>query len=606
MKTTPYIKQTFSKGIGLVASLMMVVSCSGDLLDEHPETLLTADQIYSTQEGFELGLNGLYSLARQEREGYGYTDSFGATGLYALMNIGGTDNYNCGAGASGEFSAIYKKWDTANVPTDKSLKNAFEWLYNTVLAANTLITRLENPEIVWTKEEDRNRVEAEARLIRAWAYRHLTYMWGDVPLTLTETTGENFRTDWSREKVSVVRKQIIEDLKFAATYLDWTSSQVGRATKGVALTYLAELYLAEAGTGVEGLDEELLGLAWEAANQCITEGPYNLIRERMDKEEGCAFMDMFKPENVNVASGNTEALWVMQWELNVVGGGDNLMRFSLRPKYDTANKIADGISISYEDESRGGRGFARASITKWALELYDKSSDYANGIVDDRGSEWAIAKYYTLGDYDTFSGENAYTGEPWKKGDRVYIGTSKTSDACNPEKSTLHGFSGLKSGSKEGDNSNWPYTLKYNYCDPGYPKSNESHNDQVYMRLAETYLLRAEAALKLGRSGDAAADINELRNRAHALTVSSENITLETILEERSRELLGEEQRRYTLRRMMNAPEFVEWITARNGKDSGMTERDYLFPIPQSVIDANVSLPMEQNPGFVGSVSSGE
>lgn len=597
MKTIAHIKYRFIASI-LAAGALLSAGCSGDLLDEHPETLLTPDQVYTTEAGFELGINGLYSLARQEREGYGYTDSFGATGLYALMNIGGTDNYNCGAGASGEFSAIYKNWATANVATDKSLKNAFSWLYNTVLAANTVIGRIGNPEVVWSSEQSRLRIEAEARLIRAWAYRHLTYMWGKVPLTLTETTGENFRTDWVRDEVSVVRAQIIKDLKFAADYLDWMPSQTGRATKGVALTYLAEMYLAEAGTGSEGLDPELLRLAWEAADACIEQGPYALVRERMGSGDGCAFMDMFDPANVNLASGNTEALWVMQWEKNVVGGGNNLMRFSLRPKFDTAGKLASGITISYEEESRGGRGFARSAITKWALELYDKSSDYAAGIVDDRGSEWAIAKYYVLTDKDTFSGENAYTGEPWKIGDRIFIGAQKDADAGNPEKSTLYGFSGLKSGSKEGDNSNWPYTLKYSYCDPGYPKNNESHGDQAYMRLAETYLLRAEAAFKRGMTGEAAADINELRSRAHALPVDAGDVSLELILEERSRELLGEEQRRYTLRRTMNAEEFVEWITARNGKDAGLTERDYLFPVPQSVIDANVSVPMEQNPGF--------
>ena len=598
MKIIAYLKHRFIAPILFAAGTVFSAGCSGDLLDEHPETMHTPDQVFVSEEGFELGLNGLYALARQEREGYGYTDSFGATGLYALMNIGGTDNYNCGAGASGEFSAIYKNWAKANVPTDKSLKNAFSWLYNTVLAANTIIGRIDNPNVAWSSEQSKRRVEGEARLIRAWAYRHLVYLWGEVPLTLTETTGENFRTDWEREEVSVVRAQIIEDLKFAADAMDWMPSQTGRATKGVALTYLAEMYLAEAGTGTDGLDPERLRMAWEAADKCIEEGPYALIRERMSNGAGCAFMDMFNPANVNISAGNTEALWVMQWEKNVVGGGDNLMRFSLRPKFDTANKLASGITISYEEESRGGRGFARAAITKWALELYDKSSDYAAGIVDDRGSEYAIAKYYVLTDKDTFSGENAYTGEPWKIGDRIFIGASKDAEAGNPEKSTLYGFSGLKSGSKEGDNSNWPYTLKYSYCDPGYPKSNESHGDQAYMRLAETYLLRAEAAYKRGMIAEAAADINELRSRAHALTVADSDLSMDLILEERSRELLGEEQRRYTLRRTMNAADFVEWITARNGKDAGLSERDYLFPIPQNVIDANVSTPMEQNPGF--------
>ncbi len=58
--------------------------------------------------------------------------SFGETGFRALMNMGGADVFNCGASAGGEFSAIYKDWSKANVPTDKSLDMAFEWLYQTI------------------------------------------------------------------------------------------------------------------------------------------------------------------------------------------------------------------------------------------------------------------------------------------------------------------------------------------------------------------------------------------------------------------------------------------------------------------------------------------
>lgn len=81
---------------------------------------------------------------------WSWKDLLTRTGYSTRHNVsasGGTDNYNCGAGASGEFSAIYKNWATANVATDKSLKNAFSWLYNTVLAANTVIGRIGNPEV---------------------------------------------------------------------------------------------------------------------------------------------------------------------------------------------------------------------------------------------------------------------------------------------------------------------------------------------------------------------------------------------------------------------------------------------------------------------------
>ncbi|MCF8379794.1 MAG: RagB/SusD family nutrient uptake outer membrane protein [Bacteroidales bacterium] len=584
----------------LVVSIGLVIfpNCSKDLLDENPETFLTADQLYNTQSGFESGLNGLYALMRQEREGHGYTSSFGETGLRALINMGGTDVYNNGAGAGGEFSAIYKDWSKANVPTDKSLEKAFEWLYETVLSSNLLIARAENPNIVWADEASKERIIAEARFVRAWAYRHLTYLWGKVPLVLTEVTGDNFRTDYVREEISLIRKQIIDDLLYAEARMDWTPSQMGRATKGVVLSYLSEMYLAEAGKIEGSYNMALLDSAYNYADKCIEEGPYELIKNRLANGAGTSFTDMFNPASLNMETGNTEALWVMLWEKNVIGGGANLMRFSLRPKYDASGKVGSGIAISYYDETRGGRGFSRAALTKWSLYLFNLSSDFANNIVDDRGSEFAIAKYYILSKYDSYSGTKSLTGEPWAEGDTVWIGCLDISKCDDRTQGTINGFENLESGPSEGDNNNWPYTLKYSYCDVGYPKNNASHFDQIYMRLAETYLLRAEAAMKRGDIPQATSDINELRTRAHALTITDADVSLNLILEERVRELMGEEQRRYTLLRTLPGPEVIDWISSRNGKDVGIALRDTLFPIPQTVIDANVSLLMEQNPGF--------
>src|SRR5690606_38896621 len=71
--------------------------------------------------------------------------------------------------------------------------------------------------------------------------------------------------------------------------------------------------------------------------------------------------------------------------------------------------------------------------------------------------------------------------------------------------------------------------------------------DLIMMRLGETYLLLAEAQFKQSRPGDAAISINKLRTRANAAQVSAADITLNFILDERVRELIGEENRRMTL-----------------------------------------------------------
>jgi hypothetical protein len=118
----------------------------------------------------------------------------------------------------------------------------------------------------------------------------------------------------------------------------------------------------------------------------------------------------------------------------------------------------------------------------------------------------------------------------------------------------------------------------------------------VYLRLAETYLLLAEAQFKQGKLAQAAEAINVVRRRAGASEITPAQVTLAFILDERSRELVTEEHRRYTLLRTGT------WLdrTKRFNPLSGppIVARDTLLPIPQSVIDANLSRPLPQNPGF--------
>ena len=124
----------------------------------------------------------------------------------------------------------------------------------------------------------------------------------------------------------------------------------------------------------------------------------------------------------------------------------------------------------------------------------------------------------------------------------------------------------------------------------------QSENDIIKMRLAETYLFRAEAYFRKGNLADAAADINVLRNRAHALPVGPQDVTVDFILDERARELIVEEPRRRTLSRMGVLYERVKKYNPSSG--TSVQPHNELWPIPQSVIDANTGAEMTQNPGY--------
>ncbi|KKK97515.1 hypothetical protein LCGC14_2651990, partial [marine sediment metagenome] len=90
--------------------------------------------------------------------------------------------------------------------------------------------------------------------------------------------------------------------------------------------------------------------------------------------------------------------------------------------------------------------------------------------------------------------------------------------------------------------------------------------------------------------------INIIRRRANASEVSASDINIDFILDERGRELLLEEHRRNTLVRLGKWLERVQAHDYNGGQNA--TERDALFPIPQVVIDANLTSVMSQNPGY--------
>lgn len=156
-------------------------------------------------------------------------------------------------------------------------------------------------------------------------------------------------------------------------------------------------------------------------------------------------------------------------------------------------------------------------------------------------------------------------------------------------------------------------TTPYNHPEPLYQDASTyllksiagaTYVDQYMFRLAETYLLRAEAYLNMNRKDLAAADINVVRNRAHASPVDASEVDLDYILDERMRELGIEEKRRLTLMRtgtlydrvMKCNPYYANPET--NGDGVGMLEKYNVWPIPQSVIEANTGAVIEQNPDY--------
>lgn len=128
-----------------------------------------------------------------------------------------------------------------------------------------------------------------------------------------------------------------------------------------------------------------------------------------------------------------------------------------------------------------------------------------------------------------------------------------------------------------------------------YEQIGGGDDDVIVLRLAEMYLIRAEAYARLGNLDEAIEDLNTIRNRAGlpdlSTDVDTQTEVLLEVLAERRRELFYEGHRFYDLRRFGDVPEVAAMLA-----DLNLTGHRLLFPIPQREIDANSAL--EQNPGY--------
>jgi len=172
----------------VVAALGGPIACnSDDILTERPKDIIVADNLYTDLNGFEAGLNALYFEVRRERYGQGNDVNDIVATAYSI----GVDN---GFGLYlSPPERLFSEFGVLNNSQNGFTNSYWTLMYQTINAANTIVHRADNPAVKWTPA-DKARVVAEARLIRAWAYRHLTYLWGDVPLNLEESSGDNVRT----------------------------------------------------------------------------------------------------------------------------------------------------------------------------------------------------------------------------------------------------------------------------------------------------------------------------------------------------------------------------------------------------------------------------
>lgn len=586
--------------IGCFFTLISYSSCDdAGFLKETPEYFYTPDNAFSTSAQVDQVLVGCYFDIRDmycvpSANNMGYAFKFG----------NGTDMFDVNASKK---NIIFNDYGLIT-PLHGNFNSCYSFWYQLITKANLALHAAELPQIAWADENDKAYAMAQARFFRALSYRNLGELFGGVPIVTEIATAPRF--DYVRSSNLETYQYAIDELEAILNDLPETTNQPGRVVRGAAQHNLCQLYIDK---GIL-LDEE--GKAAEAktayekaisyANMLIDGNIYSLMTERFgtrknenpnyyyaDAEnektpdhlysakgvimEGNAIWDMFQEGNQNYQEGNKEAIWVAQIDYEAFKVEDKYSQIRYSRFCSPIMRDAAGPYLLGVLEDVGGRGVGPITPTEYTRDLI-----YEGKWNDDMRNSETVFRRTFLGN----NSKNEYYGKviPWD----VLYKVNESQDAQDNAYTKVFPISCKIA------------TDKYTGLEDGQDRSN-LFRDEYLIRLAETILLRAEAKMRNGDNEGAAADINKLRERAQcAYLVTAADVNLDLILDERARELVYEESRWNTLLRMRGTVA-VDRIKKYAYWDEPRLTLNFNFntwPIPQTVIDMNKDVIMEQNPGW--------
>lgn len=572
----------------LPAALLLTTSCKK--LDEYNPSGSTADAVYTTPEGMLTLVNGSYAY---QRNFYGKEDAI-------LMTEGGTDLwYNADKASYANQLTRYEGFTSGSSGTNR---NTFITLYKALNLCDAGIERIRN--ITYTSITDRNQREGEMRFLRAFYLWHIVEMYGGVYLKLNETQGAELTA--TRSPVSAFYDIILGDLDFAAANLpnSW-GAEYSRATKKSAYGLIARAALCRAyySTGAE------VATYFTRARNAALE----VINRRA--EFGVAlqanYANVWLPANNKAMSQNGgESLYtISNSATNLTSNYDgNANRMHLWYLMQYTGKIGGLVqSLDY-----GNDGQRRLMPTLTLLDYYNEQMD--NRYDGSFQEVWIANANYTWTQADiTKYGKNASVlGRQMRSGiDTAMLVTKKSvlNKASLPylvfDRDTTYNTASNRT--IKGSTVFVPMK-KFAYPNRTATNAQPGFNDIFVIRLAEMYMIAAEAELQLGNAGQAATYINVLRTRAAkktpvdytaAMQVTAADITLDFILAERAREFAGEHLRWFDVKRIKNNNNFASFIKTTNPDISAVQDFHRLRPVPQEEIDALINgKDFGQNPGY--------
>jgi hypothetical protein len=605
----------------IIAIVAAFPGCKKDFLKPDPLSFYEPTATFTTRSGLDA------TLALCDRHLRGYWSYFQTRDLSLPISSEYMMSDMAVAGKTDD-GAIFADIATRLTPSDGLYQNDVNMLgyfwnetYNGIKYANTITTFIDN--VPGLDEATKHEYLGRAYFHRAFRYLALCFQFKDVPLVskILSVPKQNYKST-SREAILEMITKNMEDA------VQWVPEQknmtyTGMVNKGACRQLLIKCYLA-----TSQWDKAI-----EQANILINNSGYSLMKTTFGTFENPmpstwpitrnVIWDLHRPVNKSIAA-NKEAILVMP---NRDGTDAAIKLRTMRnwgPFWNTSTlKSPSGKSMqSYATSS--------ASYNK----ALDFNSSVGRGIAAIRPTYFAQHGLWSVNGIEDIADlrHNSSVGN-WGRMDSLKY--NDPSDSYYGKNLRLYNGSTLLCTDTIRDWFDWPH-YKVFVTDPdhvGIASSNNNRGgaaDWYCYRLAETYLLRAEAEFYKGDIAAATDDVNTLRKRAQCSELYS-TVTIGDIVNERARELWMEEWRHMELSRIsyslalsgkadewgntynvntlsdnsywyQRVQHYSDYYNKNNvvvkGRYYTMAPHNIYFPIPQSAIDANLYGKLRQNPGY--------
>lgn len=639
------IISNIAKSLLLAAGLTSITGCSEDFLDPDPLSMFEPTVTFSTESGLKA------ALAMCDRHVRNYWTNYQSKNInvpisseymFSELNLYGKTDQGSGIwdNVDGKLSPTGGLYDNDT----NSLSYFWNETYTGIKYANTVLAYID--KVSGLSEKTKNEYKGRAYFHRAYRYYALAWQFGNVPLVtkILEVPKQNYSSTKREAILEMCVSEMEQAVQMVPSQKDMT--YYGMVNKEACRMLLAKLYMsvgewkkaeAQCDTLINNSGLSLMTSTFGDASVANSGEPetWNITRN--------VIWDLHRPENKLIAA-NTETIMGMANTSEQTHVDFLLMRifgpfWSDASRLQTPDKIKQGgVNYSRKDKNYDKsldllRAFGRGIGVIRATSFAQHGLWVVNGVEDEQDlrHNHEVGNWVRMEDLKYNNAKSSYRGQNFRLYDDE--GNVLTTDTIRnwfdfplykiylkDEQAEANNGATQFNGATKGSNANW-----YLY------------------RLAETYLMRAEARLYQKNVAGATEDVNIIRKRANCSQYYT-TVNIGDIMNERARELYLEEWRNVELTRVsydlalsgiadewgntydVNTWDKQEGTDANGGSywyqriyhyslynhcgdgiKSGsatlkytMNKNNVFWPIPESAITANKDGQLAQNYGYSG------